>query len=475
MTRTDKNAQILILGGGVTGVIAARTLAEQGIDDYLIVEARPELGGRMMSHSFGRSNQTIEVGANWVQGTQTSNGPENPIWTLAKKHKVDTRFTGYDSMTTYDYTGKVDFLSLFKQSVGNYTSLIEGAGSRVPRQLVDTTSRTGYSLQGSKPKTPHELASEYCQFDWEYADSPEHTSWIASSWAHNFTFDPDAGGFSEDNYLSVDQRGFKTLIQQEAATFLQPSQILYNATVKEIAYSENGVEVTLVNGTVLTADYALYTFSLGVLQNDDVTFQPKLPEWKQEAIQSMTMATYTKIFLQFPKKFWFDTQFAVYADRIRGHYPVWQGLDLEDFFPDSGILFATVTGDYSVRVEALPDKQIQSEVMTVLRSMFPNITIPEPEAFFFKRWHADPLFRGSYSNWPASFFSEHHDNIRANVNERLWFAGEATSRKYFGFLHGAYFEGLDIATRIAKCIKGGGCVSLMHYEDVRNARPYRLD
>lgn len=83
----------------------------------------------------------------------------------------------------------------------------------------------------------------------------------------------------------------------------------YNATVKNVAYSGSGVEVTLVDGTVLTADYALYvtsiipmrtrlipyifpyrcTFSLGVLQNDDVTFLPALPEWKQEAIQSMTM------------------------------------------------------------------------------------------------------------------------------------------------------------------------------------------
>ena len=69
--------------------------------------------------------------------------------------------------------------------------------------------------------------------------------------------------------------------------------------------------------------------------------------------------------------------------------------------------------------------------MGVLRQMFPNTTIPEPLDFLFYRWHSDPLFRGSYSNWPASFNSEHHDNLRANV-ERLYFAGEATSQKYFG-------------------------------------------
>ena len=55
-------------------------------------------------------------------------------------------------------------------------------------------------------------------------------------------------------------------------------------------------------------------------------FTPELPEWKREAIHTMAMVcasflsvkvcsgslggqgVYTKIFLQFPKKFWFDTE-----------------------------------------------------------------------------------------------------------------------------------------------------------------------
>ena len=72
--------------------------------------------------------------------------------------------------------------------------------------------------------------------------------------------------------------------------------------------------------------------------------------------------------------------------------------------------------------------------MSVVRSMFPNVAVPEPTDFFFPRWHSNPLFRGSYSNWPPSFYIEHLDNLRANVG-RLYFAGEATSRKYFGAFH----------------------------------------
>ena len=96
------------------------------------------------------------------------------------------------------------------------------------------------------------------------------------------------------------------------------------------------------------------------------------------------------------------------------------------------MLHGFVQGEFSKRIEYLPDRYVQSEVMDVLDMMFRDVDIPEPIDFYFQRWHSDPLFRGSYSNWPAAFLSEHQGNLRANVDERLWFAGEATSRKYFG-------------------------------------------
>ena len=80
----------------------------------------------------------------------------------------------------------------------------------------------------------------------------------------------------------------------------------------------------------------------------------------------------------------------------------------------------------------MSDDAVKEEVLAVLRSMHPNATIPEPDAFYFPRWRSDPLYRGSYSNWPSSFLKAHHTNLRATVNGRLWFGGEATSLKYFG-------------------------------------------
>jgi len=59
--------------------------------------------------------------------------------------------------------------------------------------------------------------------------------------------------------------------------------------VTKINYSTSGVKVTLADGETISGDYALCTFSLGVLQHDDVKFEPALPDWKLEAVYSMTM------------------------------------------------------------------------------------------------------------------------------------------------------------------------------------------
>jgi len=63
--KQKKDATILILGGGVAGIIAAKTLTEKNITDFKIIEARNELGGRLHSETFGEPGRqvTVEVGS----------------------------------------------------------------------------------------------------------------------------------------------------------------------------------------------------------------------------------------------------------------------------------------------------------------------------------------------------------------------------------------------------------------------------
>jgi monoamine oxidase len=65
--------RIAILGGGLSGLYAAYLLEQQGIKDYVLLEARHTLGGRIASASYltqGESNQTgnserFDLGPTW--------------------------------------------------------------------------------------------------------------------------------------------------------------------------------------------------------------------------------------------------------------------------------------------------------------------------------------------------------------------------------------------------------------------------
>lgn len=210
---------------------------------------------------------------------------------------------------------------------------------------------------------------------------------------------------------------------------------------------------------------------LGVLQSDAVTFSPEFPYWKQEGIETFSMGTYTKVFLQFPpdQVFWnTSTQYFLYADPTeRGYFPIWQSLDGPGFLPGSGIIFVTVTQEQSYRVEAQSDEQTKEQVLNVLRNMFGAANVPEPIAFMYPRWTLEPWAYGSYSNWPPGTTLEMHQNLRANVG-RLYFAGEATSTEYYGFLQAAYFEGQFVANLIAGCLSKANCTNggEVHYEEL---------
>ncbi|KAI4252646.1 MAG: hypothetical protein LQ352_004169 [Teloschistes flavicans] len=379
----------------------------------------------------------------------------------AKKYNLTNTYSDYSALTTFNETGAVNFTGLLDDFEDAYSTLEQDAGDILTQNLQDRSVRSGLSLAGWKPgKDAAAQAVEWWQFDWEYAFTPNTTFYQ----------------FSDENNYVFDDRGFNAFIKGEASSFLndKDERLLLNTVVTNISYDDCGVTVYNRDGSCIQADYAICTFSLGVLQSDDISFDPELPSWKQEGIETFSMGTYTKIFLQFPsdKVFWNTSyQFFLYADPYeRGYYPIFQSLDAEGFLPGSGIIFVTVVQSQSYVVEAQDDETTKAEVLAVLRNMFGADNVPEPIAFLYPRWSLEPWAYGSYSNWPTGTSLEMHQNLRANV-DRLYFAGEATSAEYYGFLHGAWFEGQAVGGMIADLVKKVNVTEEVHYEVLHGTTP----
>lgn len=104
-------------------------------------------------------------------------------------------------------------------------------------------------------------------------------------------------------------------------------------------------------------------------------------------------------------------------------------------------------GNFAREIEQLSATQISDRIMQVLRRSYGQ-HIPEPENLIITRWSQDPFTFGSYSYIPVGGDSSDRDLLAEPVNQRLFFAGEATSRKYPSTVHGAYLSGIREAQRL---------------------------
>ena len=77
-------------------------------------------------------------------------------------------------------------------------------------------------------------------------------------------------------------------------------------------------------------------------------------------------------------------------------------------------------------------------------------SVPDPEDVLRTSWASDPYSYGSYSFIPVGAPSEDYDALSEPINNRVFFAGEATNSSYPGTVHGAYRSGVRGGDRITQ-------------------------
>lgn len=93
----------------------------------------------------------------------------------------------------------------------------------------------------------------------------------------------------------------------------------------------------------------------------------------------------------------------------------------------------------------MTDREVVDEAVKKLRSIFGD-DVPSPTQFIVKNWLKDEFAKGAYSyDRPDAFYPRWYLGKslpgRFAPDNRLIFAGEATSEPSFGTTHGAIFEG----------------------------------
>ena len=80
-------AKIIVIGAGMAGISAGRTLQDAG-QDVTLLEARARVGGR--THTDRSLGNHVDLGASWIHGFDG-----NPMTPFAKKLNIDTGYTDF--------------------------------------------------------------------------------------------------------------------------------------------------------------------------------------------------------------------------------------------------------------------------------------------------------------------------------------------------------------------------------------------
>ena len=422
----SREAQVLVLGAGISGLAAARTLTDKGVS-VIVLEARDRIGGRMWTDSsLGLPH---DLGASWIHGVKG-----NPIADLAKRFGIQTAVTDYDNGIVYDSTGN----ELSEDEYLEIEDLFESIYDEVAQMQEDTDNDMPLQQAFDQVLSQMDLSAEelhrlqfYIQgeFALEAGADPDHLS----LWE-----------WDQDEEFSGDDVVFPQGYNQITDGLAKGLDIRLGVMVTGISYGADGVDVETSSGT-FGGEKAVVTFPLGVLKQAAVKFDPPLPESKQSAIDRLDMGVLNKVYLKFPEVFW-DEEFEgiAYMGEQVGEWCDWL-----NFAPYIGepVLMAFHGGAKGYALEELSDDEIIAGAMKTLRVIYGD-SIPEPDGFLITRWGKDPLAFGSYSHIPPFASGEDYDAMFEPVDDVLYFAGEATSREYPATVHGAYLSGLNAADGI---------------------------
>ncbi|XP_028796149.1 polyamine oxidase 2 [Neltuma alba] len=430
----ERSPSVIVIGGGMAGVAAARALHDASFQ-VVLLESRERLGGRIhTNYSFGFP---VDLGASWLHGVCQ----ENPLAPVIGRLGLPLYRTSGDNSVLYDHD--LESYALFDMD-GNQVpqELVKQVGEAFETILQETDNvRKEFSADMSvlralstvferKPELrleglAHKVLQWYlCRMEGWFAADADTIS--LKCWDEEVLL-PGGHGLMVRGYLPV------------IHTLAKGLDIRLGHRVTKITRRYNGVKVTVENGETFAADAAVITVPLGVLKSKRIKFEPKLPDWKEAAIADLGVGIENKIILHFENVFWPNVEFlGVVAETSYG-CSYFLNLHKAAGHP---VLVYMPAGQLARDIEKMSDEAAANFAFTQLQRILPEAS--SPIQYLVSRWGTDIDSLGSYSYDVVGKPHELYERLRVPV-DNLFFAGEATSFSYPGSVHGAYSTGMMAA------------------------------
>lgn len=410
MTRLPTQPDVIVVGAGTAGLSAAHTMRQRGLE-VVVVEAASRAGGRCFTDTT-LFETPFDVGGSWLHSA-----PINPLARLAEETGTVLHKAGWD--WTWVVEGDRRLTGAETQDYGRYH-----------RDMWTAVEKAG---DGPEDMTP---AAALPASRW--TDTAGH--WIAQMQGADcdVTSARDAARYDAARGDWLVEGGLGAFV----ARLFADVPVRLNCPVREIDTTGPRVRAVTSGGTI-EADQLVLTVSTGVLRAEAIRFTPALPAAKLAALENLPNGLLNKIGLEFDPD-WQEAHQGQMAD-YRPSPEEFCTL-LFGFF-DSPLAVGFVAGRFADQLEAEGAGAATAFCLQALRDLFGNDVTKHVRRNSETAWRSNANALGSYS-YARPGGADARSVLAQPVDDRLFFAGEATMPNTYATVHGAYLSGIAAADKV---------------------------
>lgn len=423
------DADVIVVGGGIAGLVAARELRAAG-RDVLVLEARERAGGRVKSAEF--DGVAIDLGGNAFAPAFQPN-----IVAEMKRYGIELKQIRGDEGAFHTRAGGKLFVGGFPLPLEEYADL-----ERALYHLRKGVERVRLDI----PFDEQDIKDLDVSFTDYFAplNLPAATLDFINSWAiHCNCSDPSELSILHmmrwfaafDNSIWNYYGGAADTKPRHAQDYIDAlvrdagDRVQLNTPVRRIEQSDSHVAVTTRDGQVLTAEHAVVAIPLNTWR--DLEFSPALSAAKQTIVSEGQLGGGHKIFVKARN---------VPAFGFAASYELGIGVLL----PMGGVRedgTSVLVGFLDANRLDVTDK---SAIQAAVEGLFPGAEVVEVEAY---DWVEDEFARGSLVAFRPGQLTRLDSATRAREG-RLVFATSEISQAWSGWIEGAIETALEAARQL---------------------------